>query len=857
MKNRGFTLFIFAHMPYTIENEEEGASAMLPKPNEKFDLEAFQSPDSFHRPAYMWCWNSPITAEMLTAQLRDLYEAGGGGVMIVPEPPAFRPRTMRTTLEPDYLTDGYFEIYRAVTEEAARLGMKIWFYDEGGWPSGSACGKVTKKYPHLATQRLAKYEREIKQGEAPAEEGALAIYLYTGSAVIPAKAGEPVPAAGILASIVIESPKGDEPIYPDLLNEEAVKAFIGIGCEPYLPHIGRFAGCAVPLLFTDEPKAANPPWSVNFAELFEAEKGYDITPRLNELFETGEDGARTRIDFFDFWSKRFAKSFFAAMRAWCNQNGMAFGGHLAGDDALAGLKHHGYGHALRMFREMDIPGIDCILRQIFPGGRKGQRLILDRSGTDFAPNYHYPRWASSVARQQGHPWSLSESFAVYGQGLTPAEMKWIVNYQLVRGITLFCPATLASSVSGPYMANERPVFTPAGTMWQCLKPFNDYTARLSYLLSLGKPDVRTALYMPVRDVWSKTEESEKVMAEYDRLAEELEKAGMDFDVVDDDALETAGVEDGRLQIGAMFYETVVVPRCRYMTNGAAEKLKAFEKAGGQALRDTRGLRGPVSINPAAQVSVTKRLLDGGALYLLVNEGEEAEIEALFPEKTAPVLLDAVTGKAFRPRCVETPEGVAVTLKPEFAGCAALLFGAGDATAEIDARTRAYRRELVLEGPWRFRKSKGFVIGENEFETREYHEEPAAALLGPWAQYAGEDFSGEGVYEIEFRYDAAEDDGCALLSLGKVDAACRCRLNGRELGLCPWPPYEYDISGLLANGTNRLEVTVINTPANQYIHTKEFDKWEYAEVGRYHKDALVFERESVAGGLFGKVRIYAG
>jgi len=829
---------------------------MLPKPSAKIDYEAFQNPDSFHRPAYMWCWNSPITADGLTAQLRELYEAGGGGVMIVPEPSYFRPHTMRTTLEPDYLTDAYFEIYRAVVQEADRLGMKIWFYDEGGWPSGSACGKVTSKYPHLACKRLVKYEREVEKGDKP-EEGALALFLTTDTEVMPAKAGEPVPESGVLASIVVESPKGSEPIYPDLLNEEAVRAFIEIGCEPYLPYIGAFAGNTVPLLFTDETRVSNPPWSEGFAESFRQVKGYDITMKLNELFESGEATAQTRIDYFDYWSGRFAASFFKQMREWCHRNGMAFGGHLGGDDGIACLKHHGYGHPLRMYREMDIPGIDCILRQIFPGGRKGQHLILDRRNTDYAPNYHHPRWASSVARQQGHPRALSESFAVYGQGLTPAEMKWIVNYQLVRGITLFCPATLASSVSGPYMANERPVFTPAGTMWQCLKPFNDYTARLSYLLSLGKPDVRTALYMPVRDVWSKTEESEKVMAEYDRLAEELEKAGMDFDIVDDDALETAGVEDGRLQIGAMLYETVVVPRCRYMTNDAAEKLKAFEKAGGRALRGTHGLRGPVSIKPAAPVSVTKRLLDGGALYFLVNEGEEAEIEALFPEESAPVLLDAATGKASRPRCVKTPEGAAVTLRLEFAGSAALLFGAGDGAAEIDTLTRAYRRELVLEGPWRFRKSKGFVIGENEFEIREYHDEPAAALPGPWAPYAGEDFSGEGVYEIEFRYDAAEDDGCALLSLGKVDGACRCRLNGTDLGLCPWPPYEYDISGLLANGTNRLEVTVINTPANQYIHTKEFDKWEYAEVGRYHKDALVFERKSVAGGLFGKVRIYAG
>ena len=832
---------------------------MLPKPSGKIDYKSFQNPGSFHRPAYMWCWNSPITAEMLTAQLRDLCEAGGGGVMIVPEPPAFRPFTMRTTLEPDYLTEGYFEIYRAVVQETERLGMKIWFYDEGGWPSGSACGKVTSKYPHLACKRLVKYEREVEKGDEP-EEGALALFLTTGTAVIPVKAGEPVPESGRLASIVVESPKGSEPIYPDLLNEEAVKAFIEIGCEPYMPFIGAFTGETVPMLFTDETRVSNPPWSEDLAERFRQVKGYDITPKLNELFETGEQGAQTRVDFFDFWSGRFAASFFKQMREWCGRNGMAFGGHLGGDDAIACLKQHGYGHPLRMYREMDIPGIDCILRQIFPGGRKGQHLILDRKNTESAPNYHYPRWASSIARQKGSPWALSESFAVYGQGLTPAEMKWIVNYQLVRGITLFCPATLASSVSGPYMANERPVHTPAGPMWQCLQPFNDYTARLSYLLSLGKPDVHTALYMPVRDVWSKTEESEKVLAEYDRLAEELERAGVDFDVIDDDALETAAAEDGRLKVGAMIYETVVVPRCRFMTREAAAKLRDFEQAGGRVQNHTRGLRGPITIKPGlSPVACTRRILENGALYFIANEGEDKlETEITFPEAVLPVLLDAQTGKVFHPRCFESKEGVTVLLELPFAGSAAVFFDEAESTAAgFSAGIHGKARELPLPGPWRFGKRKGFVIGETEFETPVFKEKPSVVPLGSWAGFAGADFSGEGVYETEFEVDASGTDGNALLSLGKVEFACRCRLNGTDLGLCPWPPYEYDISGLLVSGTNRLEITVINTPANQYITTGEFDKWEYAEVGRYHKDALVFERDSAGGGLFGEVRIYAG
>lgn len=831
---------------------------MLPIAGDKFDPKLFNNPATFHRPVYMWCWNSPITADMLIAQLCDLAAAGGGGVMIVPEPSYFRPTTMITTLSPDYLTEEYFKIYEAVAAQAEKLGMKIWFYDEGGWPSGSACGKVTQKYPHLAREKLTLHQKNVRKGDT-INEDVLASFLYCDEGVKRVFQGERVSRDGMLVNISVQTPVyASEPLYPDLLNSEAVRAFIEIGCEPYLPYIGKFAPNTVPMLFTDETSGGNPPWSDALAQAFLAEKGYDIVGRLNELFENDEKGAQTRIDYFDFWSRRFAKTFFGAMRTWCNQNNMAFGGHLGGDDSLDCLKRHSYGHPLRMYREMDVPGIDTILRQIFPGGRRGQNLIQDRKNTDFAPNYHFPRWASSVARQAGSPWVLSESFAVYGQGLTPAQMKWIINYQLVRGITMFCAATLASSVSGAYMANERPVHSPKSPMWQCLGAFHDYTARLSYLLSLGAPLVKTALYMPVRDVWSNTARSLQVMAAYDTLANKLESKKIDFDVVDDDALETAKIENGCLCVGNMCYETVVLPKCRHMTPAAAQKLDAFKKVGGAVFFDTKTFSSPIIIQPAlAPVALTMRKLSNGTLYFLVNEAEnEIAISAIFNEKKQPVLLDPQTGKMFEQAYTINGDKIKISLLLPFAGSVTILFSNKKIpTLPLPAQKQTFKHVIVLDKGWVFVKKESFVIGEQEFEQHVLHEKPVPAVLGPWVGYTGEDFSGGCAYAVDFDLPAREIGKKVVLNLGKVEYACRANLNGKDLGLCPWPPFEYDVSKTLKPGKNRLKITVYNTPANQYVHTKSFEKWDDATVGRYHKPALVFERETLGGGLFGKVALY--
>lgn len=831
---------------------------MLPTPSEKLKLPEFRKPVSFHRPVYMWCWNSPVTAEGLIEQLRELEGIGAGGVMVVPEPPEFRPEVMKTTLSPEYLGEDYLAIYAAVTAEAARLGLNLWFYDEGGWPSGSACGKVTKAHPEFACKRLFSRRSPVKQGDT-VPGGALGYYLYTADGVTKLDAGTPCPADGELLTVDTDSPKGSShPLYPDLLNPDAVDAFLELGCEPYLPHIGPYIESAVPFLFTDEPCVCNPPWNEDLVRAFEEEKGYAITDHLNALFEQDEKSAKVRIDYIDVWSKRFAATFFARMRRWCHENSMAFGGHLGGDDTLECLRRHGYGNPLRMYREMDVPGVDAIIRQIFPGGRRGQELILDQRGTEYAPNYHYPRWATSVARQHNKPWVFSESFAVYGQGLTPTQMKWIVNYQLARGVNLFCFATLASSVSGPYMANERPVQTKQSPLWACLKPLHDYTARMSYLCSLGKPVCDTAVYMPVRDVWGGAPSSQRVMREYDIIARELESLKVDFDVLDDDALAAGTVTRAGLTVGAMTYKTIFVPYCRHMTDAAWQRLQEFKAAGGKLLIETKRFAGGTLMEPLrARASLTVRETAGGRLYIVFNEDEKEQTLTLtLPEKKPPVLLDAETGNVCALEYEPTENGVKTTIKLPFAGSAVVYCG-GLRTEALPPATKKqeYRYQIPLEEGWQFRKSRAFVIGEQELESVFLNNRSKPAELGTWEPYAGAEFSGKGQYSITFDIPTDITGKKVLLSLGKVEFAARVRLNGKDLGLRPWPPFEFDVTDYIRPAGNVLTVKVINTPANQYVHTQALDKFSDAERGCYHEKALVFEKDSLGGGLYGKVVLY--
>mgnify|MGYP007134557234 FL=1 len=77
-------------------------------------------------------WNAPTTREEIRNQLDAIYENSIRIIYILPEPRDFRPDTNPTTLEPDYLTEEYFKLYRYAADYAAGKGMHMWLYGEGG-----------------------------------------------------------------------------------------------------------------------------------------------------------------------------------------------------------------------------------------------------------------------------------------------------------------------------------------------------------------------------------------------------------------------------------------------------------------------------------------------------------------------------------------------------------------------------------------------------------------------------------------------------------------------------------------------------------------------------------------------------
>ncbi len=85
-----------------------------------------------YRPLPFWSWNDDLQEEKLVKQIERMKNSGCGGYFM----------HARGGLKTEYMGDKWFSCIKACAEAGKRLGMQSWAYDENGWPSGFAGGKL-------------------------------------------------------------------------------------------------------------------------------------------------------------------------------------------------------------------------------------------------------------------------------------------------------------------------------------------------------------------------------------------------------------------------------------------------------------------------------------------------------------------------------------------------------------------------------------------------------------------------------------------------------------------------------------------------------------------------------------------
>jgi hypothetical protein len=205
-------------------------------------------------------------------------------------------------------------------------------------------------------------------------------------------------------------------------------------------------------------------------------------------------------------------------------------------------------------RHVGIPGVDAIWLQIWPD------KVAD-----------YPKLASSAAHMFGRPRALSETFAAYTIPPSVAQAKWIIDYEMVRGINVFEYMFWPGAGRG----------LPKGFLGsQEFIPVAKYSNRASYLLANGIPAAQVALYHPSGNMWMGDDSANKSTL---AIAQALSEHQVDYDFVDDQGLSSVfTLEKGAFKnLSGQFYRTVIIPSIDYIPASVLDRLKAFSASGGK------------------------------------------------------------------------------------------------------------------------------------------------------------------------------------------------------------------------------------------------------------------------------------
>ncbi|HUU92701.1 MAG TPA: glycosyl hydrolase [Phycisphaerae bacterium] len=558
--------------------------------NPKF-LDEFHTPPSPYRGAPFWAWNGRLEPAELRRQIRVMHRMGLGGFFM----------HSRVGLATPYLADEWFECVGACIDEAEKLDMQAWLYDEDRWPSGAAGGLVTRN-PRFR-QRAVVMRRLTRPRDLTWDRDVLAAFTarVRGNAATGVKRLARGRRPGRLAqgdSILVFRVEVSQPsswyngqTYLDTLSHEAVREFIRVTHKAYEKRCGGALGRRVPGIFTDEPNhgrrmsgdvspalggaagGISAPWTQKLPQVFRKRYRYDVVARLPEVFldVDGRPFTPARLDYHDCVTHLFVDAFARQIGEWCDRTGMQHTGHVLCEETLASQTSV-VGAGMRFYEHMQAPGIDIL--------------------TEYQREYDTAKQVSSVARQFGRTWRLTETYGCTGWDFPFAGHKAVGDWQAALGINLRCPHLAWYTMEGQAKRDYPASILDQSPWWEVYEKVEDYFARVHVAMTRGR-EVRDLLVIrPIESMWALCRagwQNDPAVAAYDQAAIDLRDtllgANIDFDYGDEDILARHG-KVGRsggaatLKVAGAAYKAAVVPPMLTIGKTTLALLERFRKAGG-------------------------------------------------------------------------------------------------------------------------------------------------------------------------------------------------------------------------------------------------------------------------------------
>jgi hypothetical protein len=551
-----------------------------------------------------------------------------------------------------------------------------WIYDEMNWPSGTADHRVLREHPELAQRYLEAVSFTVRgpwfmclTGEdsryldfersnpvaafAIAEDGHILDLTRNLSfeKVVPWE----VPPGEWRLCYVVEK-RAD--YYIDALDPDSTKAFIELGYAPYAEAIGPSFAERIVGFYSDEPAMhyfltaqdnAIVPWTKDMFGRFQQRNGYELRPRLIDLFfDVRPDSSRVRMDFYRTTSEFYSDAYYRQLREWCNEQGVRFTAHLLYEEWLRNMIRV-EGNLFRHYERMDTVAVD----HLYP--------II---GTRETPDQHVAiKVASSAAHQLGSERLICESFGGIFMDATMQRMKWIADWEMVLGVNVINPHGFHYTFEGARKRDWPPSMFYQYPWWRYYGEFSAYVSRVQEALTGGRHVANVAVIWPINAMMAtyrpqqRTDDNELIQAGLNHLTDQLLRTHHDFDYLDEDILARAEIRDGAVHVGDEAYELVLVPPMTHVLASTVDALERLVATGGRVLsvieRPSSALAdgGLQDVAPRVHALVgegDRVEHDGGGAARFVPPGEERSLETPEGRRALGLAVDAAIGSLIEP-----------------------------------------------------------------------------------------------------------------------------------------------------------------------------------------------------------------
>ncbi len=788
----------------------------------------FLHPGNEYRGVTLWMLNDELEEEEISRQVRTFAHAGWGALIT---------RTFNG-LRTEYLSEDWHRIVKRIIHEAGKLSLKVWL-QAGYMPAG------VPELPEV--EQLRSLVRKPATEPATGEEEPL---LERDG-----------------ARIVAER----MPHVLDLLSPAACERYVRHAYdEPMAARYRDDMGKTVETVWVDEPHFTAPrlPWSTRLPARFTELWGSDITESLPSLFEEAGDWQKVRHRYWRTVLRMLLESYFQNVRSWCDQQGVAFSGHLMGEDTLQG-QISWTAAAMPCYEYMGLPGIDHLTRSL----RWPAQL----------PFIITPKQCSSAANQLGTELALAEMYAVSSEGISFRDRKRIALWMMMLGINYRCYHGSFYSLRGRRKRIYAPHLSFQQSWWQDNPMIADYFARLSYLMRQGSFHADVMVLHPVESAWCvydpstvenpyervhEPEAVRRLTEQFIALSSHLLALHYGFEYGDESLLaehgSAAADPEGRsvFRVGKQAYRVVVLPPLITLRESTYQLLHEHKQAGGALLAVGQlperidGAEDPrlsklfasvplventvkamdAALSPmvsrtvllngaadtdAADVWLHERIVPEGRLIVLSNTQEEnaAAVELSVSEAGALERWDLTDGSVAVPE--QTRVTAETTTRCDLAadGAAVYLFRRA-VSKDMDAPTLRTQRTVELEPRYEIERLSPNVQTLDYCRYRKHESDgwndpmPVAAVQ---EVLADEDYRGDVSLRYRFTATAVPDDLAVVIEDAEL---CRVTVNGSAVRY-EGDPFFVDpsfkpirIASQAQSGENTVEVTTAFEPPAQ-------------------------------------------